>query len=275
MVASSFVFFGKTGDNPLVKLSAVIIAKNEETKIARAIASVQWADEVLVVDSGSSDGTVEVAESLGAKVLRQEWLGFSKQKQFAVDSAANDLILSIDADEVVTDELREEIRAMITSSVRFAGYTIPRLSIYMSREIRHSGWYPDRQLRLFDRRFGRWSDVLVHESFKLESGETGKLSGHLLHFSVDDAIHHHQMIGERYAPLAARQAFDRGRRTGPFAIATAGAAAFVRSYVLKLGFLDGLAGFAIARFAAHHAFLKHLLIYEIQQLDERTPDNQN
>lgn len=255
-----------------MKLSAIIIAFNEESKIARTIESVSWADEVLLVDSGSTDATPEIARDLGAKVISHAWQGFSKQKQFATDNAANDLILSIDADEVVTDELRDEIREMIADDLIADGYSIRRLSIYMGREIRHSGWYPDRQLRLFDRRKGQWSDALVHESFKLDHGSPGSLSNHMLHFSVDGPEHHHRMIGERYAPLAAQQAFENGRRTGPFGIVTAGPAAFIRSFVLKLGFLDGLAGFTIAKFAAHHAFLKHQLLYQLQK-DHATRDN--
>ncbi len=249
-----------------MKISAVIIAHNEERKIGRALESVSWADEILVVDSGSTDRTAELARESGARVIEREWPGFAKQKQFAADSAANDWIFSLDADEVVSEALRDEIARTLARPVDEIadGYRVPRLSFYLGRAIRHAGWYPDRQLRLFDRRKGRWSDALVHESVTLE-GRVGDLRGDLHHFSVDDAAHHHRMIGERYAPLAAEQMFADGRRTGPVRVAGAGAAAFVRSYFLKLGFLDGFPGYCIAKFAAHHAFLKHLLLYERQQ----------
>jgi len=247
-----------------VKVSAVIITLNEEINIARALRSVAWADEVLVIDSGSTDRTVEIAESIGARVIHRDWSGFSDQKQFGTDEAQHDWVVSLDADEEVSPELRSEI-ASIGDLTKYAGFRIPRLSFYMGRAIRHSGWYPDLQLRLFDRRQARWNGAVIHESVSA-TGPVGRLRSDIHHFSVENAAHHHRMIGERYAPLAAKQMFDAGRRTGPLRIAFAGPAAFIRSYILKLGFLDGLAGFVIARFAAHHAFLKHLMLHEIQKL---------
>ncbi|MEO6588796.1 MAG: glycosyltransferase family 2 protein [Pyrinomonadaceae bacterium] len=247
-----------------MKISAVIIAFNEEEKIAAAIKSVKWADEILLVDSESTDRTTEIAKKLGAKILTQKWLGFSKQKQFAVDNTAHDWIFSLDADEVVSDKLRDEILKLKTLEIAADGYKIPRLSFYMNRAIKHGGWYPDWQIRFFNRRNGKWKDVLIHESVEI-NGKVEKLSGDILHYSVENAAHHHKMIGERYAPLAAQQMFDRGRRTSPLKIATAGTTAFLQTYFLKGGFLDGLAGFAIARFAAQHAFLKHLMLWEKQK----------
>ena len=149
------------------------------------------------------------------------------------------------------------------------GYRIPRLSFYMNRPIRHGGWYPDWQMRFFNRRKGSWKDVLIHESIELKNGSrTEQLTGDILHYSVENAAHHHQMIGSRYAPLAAEQMFERGKRASALKVYTAGTTAFLQTYVLKLGFLDGLAGFAIACFAAHHAFLKYLLLREMQQSKE-------
>lgn len=251
-----------------VKISACIIAFNEEKNIAAAINSVAWADEILVVDSGSTDATREIAESSGAKVLTREWLGFARQKQFAAESAAHEWIFSLDADERVSDELKTEVLQLKTLSETdlAAGYRVPRLSFYMNRAVKHGGWYPDWQMRFFNRKNGAWSDALVHESFKLKSGASGgKLSGDILHYSFESAAHHNRMIAERYAPLAARQMFERGRTTSKLKIATAGLAAFLQTYFLKLGFLDGLAGFCIARFAAHHAFLKNILLWELHR----------
>lgn len=260
------MFYVKFATIFFVKISAVIIAYNEAEKIADAVKSVAWADEILLVDSVSTDRTREIAESFGARVITQNWLGFSKQKQFAVDAAQNDWIFSLDADERVSDALKAEIEALKTSANLADGYRIPRLSIYMNRPIRHSGWYPDWQLRFFNRTKGSWKDVLIHESVEMrENASVGKLKGDILHYSVENAAHHHKMIGERYAPLAAEQMFQRGKRTSPIKIAVSAWAAFVRSYFLKLGFLDGFAGFCIAYFAAHHAFLKHLLLYEKQK----------
>lgn len=255
-------------------ISAVIIAFNEEVKIGSAIRSVDWADEVLVVDSGSTDRTREIASSLGARVIEEPWRGFSKQKQFAVDHAANEWIFSLDADEQVSDDLRRSILEVRDKGrdEDADGFRVARLAFYVGRPVRHSGWYPDWQLRLFDRRKGRWGDALVHESVTMgPDARISTLSGDLLHFTVDSVKDHHRLIGERYAPLAARQMFAAGRRTSGLRMAVAGPAAFASSFFLKAGILDGLTGFTIARFAAHHAFLKHAILMEIQ--NQTDPDN--
>lgn len=248
-----------------MKISAVIIAFNEAGDIAGAIESVKWCDEIVVVDSESTDDTRDIAEANGARVIVQPWLGFSDQKQFATHQARNDWVLSLDADERITPELRAEIETLFESGPAADGYSIPRLSVYMGREIRHSGWYPDRQLRLFDRRKGRWNRRIVHESFKLNDGAAlGKLSNDILHYSVKSPEHHWQMITTRYAPLAARQAFQEGRRSNYLKGAIAGPAAFIRSFILKQGYRDGVPGFTIAGFAAQHARLKHILLRRMQ-----------
>jgi glycosyltransferase involved in cell wall biosynthesis len=254
-----------------VKVSAVIIAFNEEENIADALKSVVWADEILVVDSESTDKTRAIAESLNAKVLTKEWQGFSKQKQFAVDNATHDWVFSLDADERVSDLLKNEILKLKSQSENSlaSGYKIPRLTFYMNRWIRHGGWYPDWQLRFFNRTKGKWKDVLIHESVQMqENGQIEKLRGNILHYSIPDAAYHNRRIANRYAPLAAEQMFMNGRKTSPLKIFTAGTTAFLQTYILKLGFFDGLAGFCIARFAAHHAFLKHLLLWEMQNSPE-------
>jgi glycosyltransferase involved in cell wall biosynthesis len=258
-----------------VKISAVIIAKNEAGNIADAIRSVDWADEVLVVDSESTDNTREIASGMGAKVLIQPWLGFARQKQFAVDNAAHDWIFSLDADELVSPKLKDELVRLkqLDEKSLAKGYRIPRLSTYMGRQIRGGGWYPDWQLRFFNRNSGKWKDVAIHESVEMADGAgVEKLAGDLLHHSVaanNVAEYHHRMIGERYAPLAAKQMFEDGRRTSRLKIYTAGLTAFIHTYFLKAGFRDGFAGFVIARFAAHHAFLKHLLLWEMQHNSDK------
>ena len=261
-----------------MKISACIIAFNEENKIARAVNSVAWADEILVVDSNSTDQTRSIAESLGAKVLIKQWEGFSKQKQFAADRAAHDWIFSLDADECVTEELKLEILELKNSpETNLAdGYRIPRLSFYMNRPIRHGGWYPDWQLRFFNRRKGKWKEVLVHESVQMnETAKVKKLRGDILHFSVENASHHHRMIGTRYAPLAAEQMFARGQKPSVYKIATVGLVTFLQTYLIKGGFLDGFPGFCIARFAAHHAFLKYLLLWELHHPKTKTEDQKS
>lgn len=250
-----------------MKISAVIIACNEEAKIADAIRSVDWADEILVIDSESSDRTREIAEGLGTRVIVREWPGFSVQKQFGVDTAVYDWIFSLDADERVSDELKAEILATRDSQNNTAdGYKVPRLAYYLGRPIRHGGWYPDRQLRFFDRRKAKWKDVLVHESIEMtDDARVETFTCDLLHYSFDGIAHHNRMIDERYAPLAAQQMFDRGKVASPFEIAIVGPIAFLSTYVLKLGILDGFAGLCIAWFAAHHAFLKYALLWEMQK----------
>jgi glycosyltransferase involved in cell wall biosynthesis len=250
-----------------LKISATIITFNEAENIRAACESVAWADEIVVVDSRSTDDTREIAEACGARVIKRDWPGFARQKQFAALEATHDWVFSLDADERVSDELREsvfDLRERMEDELA-DGYRIARRSFYMGRWIRGGGWYPDYQLRLYKRTRGHWEGAHIHESVRMRTGaRVEQLAGELLHYSVRDAAHHHRMIGERYAPLAARQMFEAGRRTSPLRIATAAPSAFTRSFILKGGFRDGLAGLAIARFAAHHAFLKHVMLWEMQ-----------
>jgi glycosyltransferase involved in cell wall biosynthesis len=255
-----------------MKISATIITLNEEANIVDACTSVSWADEIIVVDSESTDHTRELAKGCGARVVNRAWPGFAEQKQFASEQAAHEWVFSLDADERVSEELKTSIEELRKASeTQLAdGYLVPRRSFYQGRWIRSSGWYPDRQLRLFRKSRGRWEGKHIHESLKMNSdARVDRLSGDILHYSVRDAAHHHRMIGERYAPLAARQMFEAGRRTSVIEIAAAAPAAFVRSYFLKAGFRDGLAGLSIASFAAHHAFLKHLMLWEMSQNREQ------
>jgi glycosyltransferase involved in cell wall biosynthesis len=255
-----------------LKITATIITYNEADNIRAACESVSWANEILVVDSESTDKTREIAAECGARVITRAWPGFAAQKQFAVDEARHEWIFSLDADERVSDELRHSIDDLLyTNEAQLAdGYRIPRRSFYMDRWIKGGGWYPDYQLRLYNRSRGRWQGAYIHEAVKMDEGaRIENLKGDILHYTVKDAAYHHRMIGERYAPLAARQMFEAGKRTSSLGIASAGPAAFIRSYLLKGGFRDGLAGFAIARFAAHHAFLKNLMLWEMQKNSDK------
>jgi glycosyltransferase involved in cell wall biosynthesis len=255
-------------DEYSLKISATIITLNEESNIKAACESVSWADEIVVIDSGSTDRTREIAGSQGAKVITNAWPGFGLQKQFAVDQSSHEWIFSLDADERASEELQRSIASL--RSKRDAeladGYLIARRSFYQGRWITGGGWYPNRQLRLFRKSHGSWKPRHIHESVEMKDGSrVEELQGDLLHYSIRNAAYHHRMIGERYAPLAAQQMFEDGRRTSAIGVATAGPAAFIRSLVLKGGFRDGFAGFTIARFAAHHAFLKHLMLWEMQK----------
>jgi glycosyltransferase involved in cell wall biosynthesis len=255
-----------------MKISATIITLNEAENIRAACESVDWADEIIVIDSGSTDGTCEIAERSGARVIKRQWPGFAAQKQFAIDQANHDWIFSLDADERVSSDLRNEIAALRSQpeDQLADGYRIPRRSFYQGTWIKGGGWYPDLQLRLFRKTKGKWEARLIHESVKMNAdARVERLSGDILHYSVRDSAHHHRMIGERYAPLAAEQMFAEGRSTSPIKIAVAAPSAFIRSFFLKGGFRDGVAGLSIASFAAHHAFLKHVMLWEKQRAGGR------
>ncbi|MDX6304683.1 MAG: hypothetical protein QOI77_1652 [Blastocatellia bacterium] len=251
-----------------MKITATIITFNEAENIRAACESVAWADEILVVDSESTDATREIATDCGARVLVNTWPGFSAQKQLAVESASHDWIFSLDADERVSTELQSSISVLRNGdeSTLFDGYRVARRAFYMGRWIRGGGWYPDYQLRLFKRTRGRWGERLIHESVSMDKGaRVGTIQGDLLHYSMRDTSHHRQMIEERYAPLGARQMMRDGKRTSLWRSAIAGPAAFVRSFLLKGGWRDGRAGLTIANFARRHASLKHSILAELQK----------
>ncbi|HEX3086321.1 MAG TPA: glycosyltransferase family 2 protein, partial [Pyrinomonadaceae bacterium] len=243
-----------------MRITATIITLNEAENIRAACESVAWADEVLVIDSESTDNTREIAAQMGARVVINPWPGFSKQKQLAVDQATYDWIFSLDADERLSAELRaaiDEFRAQGNRQLA-DGYRVARRAFYMNRWIRGGGWYPDYQLRLFNRTRGHWRDRVIHESVVMdESARVEILRGDLLHYSMRDPEHHRRMIEQRYAPLGAEQMFREGKRTSALQSSIAGPAAFIRSFILKAGFRDGSAGLTIARMAAYHASLKH------------------
>jgi glycosyltransferase involved in cell wall biosynthesis len=253
-----------------VKISATIITFNEENNIAEAINSLSWADEIIVVDSESTDNTCLIAKDLGARVFVQKWLGFGKQKQFAVEKAAYDWVFSLDADERVSADLIEKIKAIknLPPENLADAYKFSRLTYYMDKPINHSGWYPDWKIRLFNKNKAFWKDMLIHESIEMsENSNIEKIPKDIIHYSIESVQHHHRMIGERYAPLSAEQMYKDGRKTSVFKISTVGFFTFLKTYFLKGGFLDGFPGFCIARFASYHDFLKHLLLYEKQNQD--------
>jgi glycosyltransferase involved in cell wall biosynthesis len=238
-----------------MKISATIVTLNEERNIARAIESLTCVDEVLVVDSGSTDHTREIAERRGARVVEEPWRGFAGQKNYAAGCAAYDWILSIDADESLTPELAAEILAVKNDGPRFEGYSFPRLAFYLGRWIRHSGWYPDRKLRLYDRRKAEFTGDFVHESVRV-NGSTGELRSDLLHFTCGSLSEHLRTL-DRYTTLAANEVAARGKPVPLGKLAFDPAWTFVRTYILQRGFLDGPQGLAIAWMAALYTFLKY------------------
>lgn len=237
-----------------MKISATIIAYNEERNIARAIESLRCCDEIIVIDSGSSDRTCEIAANLGARIVESVWLGFAGQKNFASDRAAHDWILSIDADEALSEALEGEIWGLKKNGPACDGYTMPRLAQYLGRWIFHSGWYPDRKVRLFDRRKATWVGRYVHESVQV-NGSVGHLQANLLHFTCSSLSEHLKTM-DRYTTLAAEQIIAEGRPVGWPELLLDPPWTFFRTYVIERGFLDGMEGLAIAHMAALYNFLK-------------------
>ncbi len=238
-----------------MKISATIITFNEQANIARAIESLRCCDEVVVVDSGSNDRTVEIATNLGARVLETPWRGYAGQKNFASDSAANEWILSLDADEVLSESLDAEIMRIKKKGPEFDGYTMPRMAQYLGRWILHSGWYPDRKLRLFNRSKAKWVGEYVHESVNVE-GSIGHLESPILHYTCDSLSEHLRTM-DRYTTLAAEQLIAEKQKVGWVELLLDPLWTFLRTFVLKLGFLDGMEGLAIAYMAALYNFLKY------------------
>ncbi len=246
-----------------MKITATVITLNEEHNIAAALESLSWADEIIVVDSESTDRTVEIARGFTDRIFVRSWPGYSAQKNFAAEQAVNDWIFSLDADERVSKELANEIEQLKGGAEpEAAGFEMSRLTFYLGRWIKHSGWRPDYKLRLYDRKRARWRGDYVHETLVVD-GKIERLGGDLLHYTVRDASEHHLRM-DRYTTLAAEQAYSQGKRASILSLLVSPAVVFLRSYILKLGFLDGVPGLAIARFAAHYEFLKNLKLWEMR-----------
>jgi glycosyltransferase involved in cell wall biosynthesis len=246
-----------------MKISATIITLNEEENIAEALESLDWADEIIVVDSESTDRTVEIALRFTDKVITQKWLGYAAQKNFATEQATHDWVFNLDADERLSPELKSQIATLkVADHLEVAAFEMPRKVYYLGRWIKHSGWYPDYKIRLYNRAKGHWQGKYIHESVTVK-GEVQRLGGDLLHYTVRSASEHHQRL-DRYTTLAAQEAFEKGRRASFATMVIAPFATFIKSYILKLGFLDGIQGVAIAYFAGHYVFIKNLKLWELQ-----------
>jgi glycosyltransferase involved in cell wall biosynthesis len=235
-------------------LSVILITKNEAQNIRECLESVAWAEEIIVVDSGSTDDTVAICREFTPHVHVHDWPGFGKQKNRALGYATKDWVLSLDADERVTPELRAQIVEAMAGA-RFDGFHIPRLSQFCGKFIHHSGWYPDYVLRLFKRGAGKFSDDLVHETVLLQ-GSTGKLTSPLLHYSYRTAEDVERKV-RHYAESAARQMLAAGRRATWLDAPLRAGWAFLRTWLLRMGLLDGVAGWDIARMNARTTWLKY------------------
>ncbi len=239
-----------------MSLSVVVITRNEADAIRPCLESVAWADERVVLDSASSDGTPDICRELGARVVEAaEWPGFGPQKNRAIAHATGDWVLSLDADERITPELRREIETAMAEGTHSA-YRMPRLSRYVTRYMRHSGWHPDHVVRLFRRGRARFSDDLVHERL-LVDGDIGTLTQPLIHEAFTSLEEVLEKVN-RYSSAGAEMAFRRGRRSTLAGAVVRGLWTFIRSYLLKGGFLDGREGFMLAVSNAEGTYYRHL-----------------
>jgi glycosyltransferase involved in cell wall biosynthesis len=243
-------------------ISVVIITLNEERNIVRCIQSLQGlADEVLVVDSHSADRTCELALQLGARVISQDWQGYAATKNFANSQAKYDHILSLDADEALSDTLRRSI-IQIKETWPADGFTMNRLTNYCGHWIRHCGWYPDRKLRLFNKKKGCWTGEIIHETVTMDEGTTMlHLKGDLLHFSYYSLADHIKQA-EKFTDLTAKEAFLKNKNAGRVKILFAPKLKFFRDYFFKLGFLDGFYGYTVCRISSYATFLKYNKLWQ-------------
>jgi glycosyltransferase involved in cell wall biosynthesis len=241
-------------------ISVTVIAKNEAANIGAALASVSWADEIIVVDSESTDGTVAIARQFTDRVIVRPWPGYVGQKNYAATLTTHDWILSLDADERVTPALAEEIQRALRAA-RDVAYRIPRVTWHLGRWVRTTDWYPDYQVRLYDRRFAQWTGQHVHEALAV-SGSVGDLRNELQHYPYRDISDHLETI-DRYTTCAARQMREGGRRAGLLQLAGHPPLAFLRNYIARGGVRDGVPGFVISALNAYYVFLKFAKLWEL------------
>jgi glycosyltransferase involved in cell wall biosynthesis len=246
----------------VTQLTVTVITHNEGSSIGATLESVSWADEIVVVDSHSTDGTVEIARRYTPLVEVRDWAGYGAQKNYAAGRASHDWILSVDADERVTPELAGEIRALMRHGASASGYRISRVSFYLGRWIRSTDWYPDLHVRLYDRRTARWSERKVHESIDIE-GKVERLRGELLHYPYRDMSEHLCKI-DRYTTLVAEQWAAEGRRASGLQAFVYPRLAFFRNYILRRGFRDGRTGLIVSLLNSYYVFLKYAKLLELQ-----------
>lgn len=251
-------------------LSAVFIVRNEEAKLPRALASVRWCDDIVVVDSGSTDGTLDICRRFGARVFQLDFDGFGRQKRYAVEQARYDWILSLDADEVVTDELAEEIRTLLLQGgIAFAGFRIPRSLVFLGALLRYGGEYRKPVLRLFDRTKGSFDQARVHESVQL-AGPTETLEGQILHYSYQ-TVHEYFEKFNRYSSLAAEELSQRGKTVSLWSIILRFPFEFLRNYIFRGFFLDRYRGFMWAFFSSFYPVVKYMKLRELNHAQHTTP----
>ena len=244
-------------------LSVAIITLNEEDRLPDCLASVNFANEIIVVDSGSTDNTVTIAKQFGARVFSQDWLGFGPQKQFAIDQCKNDWVLSLDADERIPEETATEIHTLLAGEINHTAYSFPRKNFFSGKWIRHGGWWPDRVVRLFRKDKCSMSPSMVHESIDA-SGSFGKIQGPIIHYTNRNL---HQTIDKinKYSSIGAKQLFEQKGSTSTLKALSKAFWKFFHFYFLRLGILDGYQGLVLAVSDAINVFFKHAKLIEMQK----------
>jgi len=251
-----------------MKISVVVITLNEEKQLESALKSVgEIASEIIVVDSYSTDDTIKVAKQFSDRVFQRKWTNYADQKNFANSKASFPWILSLDADERLSPELAEEIRGLLDSEPDCAGFSMPRQAYYLGKWIRHSGWFPDRKIRLFLKEESRWEGEYVHEGLVVD-GKIKNLKGSIKHFTYD-SIHDHLDRMNQFSNLAAQKLYAEDRKCRWHHLALLPFFGFIRSYFLKSGFLDGYAGFIISVLHGYSVFMKYAKLREIWKKGER------
>lgn len=246
------------------RISASVITFNEENNIAACLRSVDWVDEIIVVDAFSSDNTAKIAADCGAKVFHNAFEGYIPQKNFATEQTSGDWVLNLDADERVSPALRDEILDTLSGNPgRHSAYSIPRLTRYLGRWIFHSGWYPDAKVRLWKRGFGNWTGNDPHEHIEI-NGSIRKLKNQIHHYSYSSVFEHLQKMN-RYTTGMAQDRYRKGQRFSWLHCLARPPWRFLRHYLLKKGFLDGSAGFFIAVMCTYYVFLRYLKLWEIEK----------
>ena len=246
------------------KISATIITYNEEKNISRCINSlIGIADEIVVVDSGSKDETQNIALKLGAKVIINEFKGHIQQKNFAITQTSNDWVISLDADEALSNELKKSL-VKIKKKLKGDGYKFNRLNNYCGKWIKHCGWYPDTKLRLFKKGNGCWSGENPHDKYILNSGKATYLKGDILHYTFYKISEHKAQI-KKFSEISAQSLFESNKKSNWVIIISKTIFKFIRNYFLKFGFLDGITGFHICRLSAHATFLRYYKLLKMHQ----------
>jgi len=252
----------------MTEISVVIITLNEESNIERCIQSVIGiADEIVVLDSLSTDKTKEICLKYPVRFIEQPFLGYIEQKNKALEFASFPHVLSLDADEALSDKLKVSI-LKVKENWQFDGYYFNRLTNFCGNWIHHTDWYPDSKLRLFDKRKGQWSGVNPHDKYTLQPGcSESFLKGDLLHYSFP-SINHHMEVMKKFTSIMAKESFEKGKRAGIISLLFSPFWKFLKSYIFRLGFLDGYYGFVVSVISAYATFIKYIKIRELQQINK-------